>query len=274
MSIVAISETAGSLGNEIGRRLAERLGYRFADREIIAKASERFGENVTDLRHAAEEKPTLWERLTDTQQRYKLFVEAIILEMAGGDNVVLAGLASAIVLRPVTHVLRVRANAPERIRADRVEQQQGLTREAALDHVRQTDHERAARVKFLYNVSVDDPFLYDVVVNTERLTADDGARLLQEAVQLPRFQTSADSQRQIIDLGIVAGAKAAFRASPMIDPREVFVSANGGYVSLSGAVDGEEGRQLAQEMVEKIPGVTGVLIEIIANPRSRRTIGW
>ena len=40
MSIVAISETAGSLGNEIGRRVAEHLGYRFADREIIAKASE------------------------------------------------------------------------------------------------------------------------------------------------------------------------------------------------------------------------------------------
>jgi len=274
MSIVAISETAGSLGNEIGRRLAERLGYRFADREIIAKASERFGENVTDLRHAAEEKPTLWERFTDTQHRYKLFVEAMILDMAGGDNVVLAGLSSAIVLRPVPHALRVRADAPERIRADRVQQQQGLTREAALDHVRQTDHERAARVKFLYHVSVDDPFLYDVVVNTERLTADDGARLLQEAVQQPRFQTSADSQRQIIDLGIVAGAKAAFRASSMIDVREVFVSANGGYVSLSGAVDGDEGRQLAQELVEKLPGVTGVLNEIIAIPRSRRSIGW
>ncbi len=41
MSIVAISETAGSLGNEIGRRLAEMLGWSFADREIIAKAAER-----------------------------------------------------------------------------------------------------------------------------------------------------------------------------------------------------------------------------------------
>ncbi len=172
MSIVAISETAGSLGNEIGRRLAERLGYRFADREIIAKASERFGENVTDLRHGVEEKPTLWERFTDTQHRYKAYVEAIILEMAGGDNVVLAGLASTIVLRPVSHALRVRANAPERIRADRVEQQQGLTREAAVDHVRQTDHERAARVKFLYHVNVDDPFLYDLV--GEHGTADGG----------------------------------------------------------------------------------------------------
>jgi cytidylate kinase len=273
MSIVAISETAGSLGIEIGRRLAERLGYRFADREIIAKASDRFGENVTDLRHAAEEKPTLWERFTATQHRYKLFVEATILEMAAGDNVVMAGLSSAIVLRPIPHTLRVRVNAPERIRADRVQQQQGLTREAALDHVRQADHERAARVKFLYRVSVDDPFLYDVVVNTERLTADDGARLLHEAVQQPRFQTSADSQRQIVDLGIVAGAKAAFGASGMIDPREVFVSANGGYVSLSGAVGGEEGRQLAQKIVEKIPGVTGVLNEIIAIPR-RTSIGW
>jgi cytidylate kinase len=274
MSIVAISETAGSLGNEIGRRLAERLGYRFADREIISKASERFGETVTDLRHGAEEKPTLWERLTDTQHRYKVFVEAIILEMAGGDNVVLAGLASAIVLRPVSHALRVRANAPERLRADRVQQQQGLTREAALDHVRQTDHERAARVKFLYHVNVDDLFLYDVVVNTERLTADEGARLLQETLQQPRFQTSADSQRQLTDLGIVAAARAAFRASPMIDPHRVFVSANGGYVSLSGAVDGEEGRQLAQEIVEKIPGVSGVLNEIIAVPRGRRAAGW
>ena len=54
----------------------------------------------------------------------------------------------------------------------------------------------------------------------------------------------------------------------------MFVSANGGYVSLSGAVDGDEGRQLAQEMVEKIPGVTGVLNEIIASPRNRRSIGW
>jgi osmotically-inducible protein OsmY len=93
-------------------------------------------------------------------------------------------------------------------------------------------------------------------------------------LQQPRFQTSADSQRQLTDLGIVAAARAAFRASPMIDPHRVFVSANGGYVSLSGAVDGEEGRQLAQEIVEKIPGVSGVLNEIIAVPRGRRAAGW
>lgn len=269
MSIVAISETAGSLGNEIGRRLAEGLHYRFADREIIAKTAERFGEAISDLRHAAEEKPTLWERWTDTQSRYKAYIEATILEMAAGDDVVLAGLASTIVLRPVAHALRVRTNAPERVRAVRAEQQHGFTREGALDHVRQSDHERAARVKFLYQVNVDDPLLYDVVLNTERLMADEGARLVQEALREPRFQTSAASQRELLDLSIAAGAKASFMANPAIDPRRVFVTATGGYVCLSGTVDAEEVRKLVQEIVERMPGVTGVLNEIIAVPRGR-----
>jgi len=44
MSILAISETAGSLGKEIGHTVAASLGHEFADREIISKAAERFGE--------------------------------------------------------------------------------------------------------------------------------------------------------------------------------------------------------------------------------------
>jgi cytidylate kinase len=272
MSIVAISETAGSLGNEIGRRLADRLGYAFADREIIAKAAEEFGENVRDLRHGLEERPSLWERLTDTQHRYRTYVESIILEMASADNAVLAGLASTIVLRPVSHALRVRTTAPERIRADRVEQQQGLTREAALGHVRQSDQERAARVKFLYHLNVDDPLLYDLVLNTDRMTADEGARLLQAAVQEGRFQTSDASRRELADLAIVARGKAAFTATPLIDARRVFISSSGGVVSLSGTVDTEEGRLKAQEAVARLPGITGVVNEIIALPPTRRTM--
>ena len=191
MSIVAISETAGSLGNEIGRRLAERLGYRFADREIIAKASS--GSARTSLtsgtppkrsRRSGSASPT---RSIGTSSTWKRSFsrwpsETMSCWRDSPRRSSCARLARAAGPR----------QCAERIRADRVEQQQGLTREAALDHVRQTDHERAARVKFLYQVSVDDPFLYDIVVNTERLTADEGARLLREALQQPRFQTSAD----------------------------------------------------------------------------------
>lgn len=49
MSIVAISETLGSLGDEIGRELARSLSYQFANREIILKAAEQFGEGELEL---------------------------------------------------------------------------------------------------------------------------------------------------------------------------------------------------------------------------------
>jgi cytidylate kinase len=270
MSIVAISETTGSLGIEMGRRVAERLAYRFADREIIAKAAEQFGAELSALRRGTEGKPTFWERLTDSQHRYRAYIDSVILEMAAGDDVVLTGMAAAVVLRQVPHALRVRANAAERVRAERVEQQQGLTREAALDHVRHADHERASRMKFLYRINVDDYLLYDIVLNTERMTADEGARVIQETLKEQRFQTTPAWRRQLVDISIVTRAKATFMTSPVFDPQRVAVSATGGCASLSGTVDPDEESLLVQATVEKIPGVTRVVNGIVVTPPIRR----
>src|SRR5437899_12824687 len=109
--MLAISGTAGSLGMEVGRKLAESLGWECADRGILSKASEQFGENVTHLRHSVEEKPTLWERFSDRQHRYKAYVESIMLEMAARDNVVLAGRSCTIVLRQAPNMVRKRSTA-------------------------------------------------------------------------------------------------------------------------------------------------------------------
>jgi cytidylate kinase len=263
MSIVAISETAGSLGNEIGRRLAESLGWEFADREIIAKTAERFRADVAEVRHSAEEKPSLWERFTDSHRRVKTFVEASVLDMATGGNIVLAGLASTLALREVRHVLRVRTNAPERYRASRIEQAQGLTPEAALDVVRQTDRERAARVKFLYHVDVDDPLLYDLVLNTERMTAEEGARHLREMLREDRLQSTEASRARLVDLNVVVQSRALFMADPTLSGRQLFVSSTGGAVSLSGSVLMPEESRRAEGLVAGLAGVRTVVNDII-----------
>ena len=272
MSIVAISETAGSLGNEIGRRLAESLGWSFADREIIAKAAERFRADVAELRHGAEEKPSLWERLTDSHRRFKAFVEASVLDMAAQDNVVLAGLASTLVLRDVRHALRVRTNAPEQERAARLHQTQGLTPEASLDIVRQTDRERAARVKFLYDVDVDDPLLYDVVLNTERTTVDEAVRCLQEMLRGGRFTATEASRSELTDLNIVAQARATFMAEPDLSGLQLYVSATGGQVLLTGNVSADDTRTMVARRVAALPGVRNVVNEItvVTSPRTLR----
>lgn len=266
MSIVAISDTLGSLGTEIGRRVAEARGYEFADREIITKAAERYHETVTELTHVTEERPTLWERLTDTQRRYMFYVEAILLEMAARDRVVLVGRASPVILRGVSHVVRVRVNAPEDVRAERIQQGQGLTPEAALDYVQETDRERGARVRFLYDVDWDDPRLYDLVLNTARVDAGLGARLIMDVLDAERFQPTEAGQRRLTDLSLAAQAKAALLANPPTHLLHVFVSCTDAHVTLSGGVREEAVRTAAEQTVAGIPGVRGVLNEILVAP--------
>jgi cytidylate kinase len=265
MSIVAVSDTVGSLGVDIGRMVAAALGYEFADREIIAKAAERFGGGLMELTHAAEEKPTLLDRFSEAQRRYLAYLEAILLELAARDNVVLVGRATTVVFRDVPHTLRVRVNAPEGVRAQRVEQQQGLTQEAALDYVRQTDRERGARVRFFYHVDWNDPLLYDLVLNTERLSVDEGVRLVLALLRTEkgRFQTTTLSHSTVADRSLTAQARAALLANPATRAQQIFVSCARGAISLTGSVRSDEQRKMAHETVAKIPGVADVLNDII-----------
>jgi cytidylate kinase len=264
MGIVAISQSLGSLGSEIGRQVADAQAYQFVDQEIVVSAAARYGEDITKLQRFTEERPALRERLAGTQARYRTYVEAIVWEMAARDRVVLYGRGGAYLLRPVRHALSVRITAPEAVRARRVGDQEGLGPEAALRLVRQHDRERAMRVRFLYHVDWDDPLAYDLVVNTEDLTAADGAGLIGAALRGPRFEATPAAQREVRDWSAVAGARAALMADART--RGLWlqeVSCRDGRLTLRGTVGLEGVRQLAEELARAIPGVDAVVNEIV-----------
>ena len=262
MGVVAISETDGSLGPEIGRALAHALGYAFVDREIITRAAERFGEGV---KHVAEKRPTFWERFSDTQRRAITYIEATTLELAARDNVVVVGPASAIVLRPVSHALRVRVIAPERLRVQRIEHHLGVTHAAAQRIVHDSDQEHAARVKFLHQVEWGDPLLYHLVFNTDGVTVDQAVHLIRETLGGERFQATPMSRILVQDLSLGAQAKAALLANPMTRSRGIHVSCSSATFVLSGSARSEVERMAAQHAVGQIPGAAGVQNNIVVS---------
>jgi cytidylate kinase len=255
MSVVAVSENLGSLGIEIGQALAASLGYQFAERDIISKAADRFGVDVARLSHAVEERPTLVDRLNTAQRRFAQYVEATVQEMAARDDIVVVGLASTIILAGMPHTLRVRVTAPEGRRAERVAQAQGLDPTAALDFVRQSDRERGGRVWFLYHVDLENPLLYDLVINTARLEAEEGARLVQQALEHPRFRSTEASRLTMRDLSLVAQARGVLVADPVTCGRSISVDCTDGVVSLGGRVEEWPVRRAAEQALGKVPGI-------------------
>src|SRR2546427_122810 len=112
MAIIVISHQMGAGGPEIGMALAQRLGYRYVNQELLLDAARRYGLAEEKLSHLDESKPTLFERF-DTETRHHITVlQTTLLEFAELDNAVLMRGGGQWLLRGVPHAVRVRIIAP------------------------------------------------------------------------------------------------------------------------------------------------------------------
>ena len=132
MATLTISREYGSGGLEIGRRVAERLGYQFVDKERLFQDMERAGPRWARVAKEVDEVcPTLWERHDWQYRGYVAQMEDLILEYALGDNVVIIGRGGSFLLQEVPFCLRVRLVAPLEARLEAIMVRESLTREAA-----------------------------------------------------------------------------------------------------------------------------------------------
>src|SRR5678816_3797197 len=106
MAIVTISHEIGAGGPEIGQQLADRLGSRYVDHELISNAATRYGLLEEKLSHLDESKPSLFERFDAETRRYITVIQTALYDFAEQDNVVLMGRGGQWLLRGIPHVLR------------------------------------------------------------------------------------------------------------------------------------------------------------------------
>src|SRR5581483_9884906 len=105
MAVVTITRQIGSEGDAIGHALAERLGYRFLDKENIVEAMRAYGGEVEPGAPEVQEKrPSFWERLNEERRRHSIMVRCAVYSSALEDNCVIAGVSASMLLKGLSHV--------------------------------------------------------------------------------------------------------------------------------------------------------------------------
>src|SRR2546422_8578646 len=66
---------------------------------------------------------------------------------------------------------------------------------AAADFVRRDDAEKAGRMRYLYEVDIADPLLYELIINTEKLRHEAVVEILERLVRRPEMATDRKSTR-------------------------------------------------------------------------------
>ena len=111
-------------------------------------------------------------------ERYVETLCTIVADLAVHDDVLIIGRGSQAILADrsaATHVLLV---APLEHRVEVVARREELDPEAAAKRVHDSDKGRAAFHRKFFDIDVDDPALYHLVLNTARFPAEEAARVI------------------------------------------------------------------------------------------------
>ena len=105
-----------------------------------------------------------------------------ILHLAELGNVILIGRGAAVVTANLDHVFHVRLVSALEKRIQRIQELQKMSKQEALRFIEQEDRGRERYLKKYFKADVDDPLLYDLTINVDRISYDNAANLIAESV--------------------------------------------------------------------------------------------
>ena len=214
MAVVAMTREMGSLGSPIAQEVARRLGYEFLRNDLLRDAAKEYRVRESRLVGVVEQAPGLVERLGRPRLRYRSYLEAVVLEAALQDRVVLVGRWSTLFLRGIGHAMRVRVCAPADVRARRVMERHGIDATRRRRRIAAYDDGVRARMRQMFDVDWTDPLLYDLVINTGAVGVATAVGQVLELVAAPEFQPTAASRQLLADRALAARLRAILKATP------------------------------------------------------------
>jgi cytidylate kinase len=211
MAIITISRGCFSHGKEIAEKVAVKLGYECVSREILIEASRFFHVPEMKLLKSIHDAPSILERITHGEDIYLSYVQAALLEHAKKDNIVYHGHAGHLLMSEISHVLKVRVIAELNQRIEFLQQKQNVSKDEAAAFIKKEDQERAQWTRYLYKIDMNDPQIYDIVLNIGRLTIADACEIICATVQRDTYRGTPSSKKVINDLALSSHVKAALQ---------------------------------------------------------------
>ena len=259
MTVIAFTQEMGSLAKDVAIRVAEVMKLELQRHEVVEHVASRMHVPRSLISRLREGKAGAIERLRADRESLAIYTAEEVLDVAARGNVVLRGWGATCLLRPVAHVLCVRVTRPFDKRVEwLMNHLETDDTEFAADEVRRSDHAHAARMHDLFGVTWGDPLLYDLVLNTDRISIDSGAEAICRLSARPEFAETAESQAQIQSMALEAHIRSALRADAQTHGIKVVIECQDGHVALKGIVVSDAERGVTGRVAAAVPGVVDV----------------
>ena len=188
--IFTIGREFGSGGKQVGIKLAERLGIKLYDKELLQKAAKESG-FCEEIFENHDEKPTnsfLYSLVMDTYSggnyssapfldmplNHKIFLAQFdaIKKIAENESCVIVGRCADYALSGNPDCINIFIHADINDRAKNISKRMNITESKAKDMALKQDKQRASYYNYYTSKKWGDSRSYDMTLNTSKLTVD------------------------------------------------------------------------------------------------------
>lgn len=189
-NVITISREAGALGTTVARAAGKLLNWPVYDQELLDRIGKEMGTHV-DVVKMIDEKPTNWveECIVNLVSEYNLSHDTYMLHLiatvqALGEQgkCIIVGRGANFIL-PHETTLNVRLVGDLKDRVKYIQKKLNFTEKEAARWVDKTNKQRQEFVKHHFNRDVADLNLYDLGLNTSRLSVDECADIIVATLQ-------------------------------------------------------------------------------------------
>lgn len=186
--MISVSREFGARGAEIGKHVAERLGFHFYAQEIVHEVAHRAHVRQQVVESVDERLQSRIAHFFDEMVEGRMFAPSdylrnlsqVIITLGRHGNGVIVGRGSQVILDPAL-TLRVRCYAPLETRIADVARREKIDKNEARAEVLRVDAERVAFYRQHFNADVTSPLLYDLLLNTSSLGVASSVELICDA---------------------------------------------------------------------------------------------
>jgi cytidylate kinase len=207
MGVVTVTYELGSLGLDVGRGIAEKLGYRLVFSEILQEVAKRLGvpewkiEEFNEFKYVSS-KLTIFdlfqidrsfidfgaffgEKKRDiTFEEFREALTKAVTSFAVSNNVVIVGHAAACILREYPGTLHIKVEAPFADRVKVYAEKAGISLSEAEKQLRKIDKKEKEFYRDMCDVDVTDISLFHLKLNTSKLPVKSAVEVAVKTFEL------------------------------------------------------------------------------------------
>jgi cytidylate kinase len=264
MYFITISEMIGTNGEKIARKVPEELKYSFYGEEELLGAASEMG-FLSDIKKLDEKAPALLERFFSEKPKIYLDrLQAVIYEVAKKGNAVFFGRGGQFLLHSFDCAFHILVTGSMEKRIKRVMEEKQVGREVAEKIINRSDHDKRAFIRFAYDEDWLNCRLYDLLLNTDKLSIDSAVKMIVDAAKSDEIKSCGiDSVQLLGKLSLNRKVESVLLEAGVTSSHLFFTVEEMDSVRLYGIVNSSEEKEGIEKLVKKIKGIKNIKNELV-----------